>query len=70
MSGREEGAWVATMSTESFTFTAVGRSKAEAERAVAAKFHELATEHMSIPQLKEWYGLNARFLAFGAADRE
>lgn len=63
------GAWLANMSTESFEFQAVGRTKEEAERAVARKFHELATQRMTIRELRDWYGLSAEWMEFGKARR-
>ena len=65
----QEKVFVATMESESFTFTAVGRTEAQARRAIARKFHELATEHMTLKELDEWYGIEIHELAFGECDR-
>lgn len=67
--GEQNGVWVAQMSTESFVFDAVGRTKEEAERAVAMKFHELATQRMTLEELRDWYGLSAEWMEFGKARR-
>ena len=66
---KSDGAFVAVMETEHFSFHALGRTEDEAKRAVAEKFHELATERMTIRQLEEHYGLYAVRLGFGEAVR-
>lgn len=62
-------AFIATMTTESFEFYALGRTESEAKRAVAKKFHELALEHMTIAQLDDYYGIQVIRLGFGEAAR-
>lgn len=61
--------FVSVMSTEHFEFRAIGRTKAEAERAIVSKFNELAPKRMSRPALDDWYGIETYEMAFGKAIR-
>lgn len=66
---KPETVFVAQMSTECFHFTAVGRTEEQAIQAIHRKFHELATQRMTIEELEGWYGLSVTELAFGEAER-
>ena len=61
----EDKVFVAVMNTEHFEFHAVGRTRGEAEEAIARKFNELATEHMTRKELDDWYGISTDELGMG-----
>lgn len=61
--------FLATMSTEHFSFYAVGKTLEEAKRAVAKKFNELAPEKMTVAELEDWYGIWAFPMSAGEAVR-
>lgn len=65
----ETKVFVAVMSTEHFDFHAVGRTRAEAEKAITDKFNELATERMTSKELKDWYGICVDELPMGGCVR-
>ena len=63
------GVWVATMESESYTWTAAGLTKDEAIKAIVKEWNlGLGYEHrkgMTLDELNNWYGINCEFIEFG-----
>ena len=64
-----DGVWVATMESENYTWTAVGKTKAEAINAIVREWNEgigsSRREIMTKNQLEEYYGIGCDFMKFG-----
>lgn len=64
-----EGVWIATMESENYTWTAVGKTKAEAINAIVTEWNEgigsSRRETMTKKQLEDYYGIGCDFMKFG-----
>jgi hypothetical protein len=69
-----KGVWIATMDSEHYEWTAVGKTKDEAVDAIVkewqeGKGHERRDE-MTKEELHEYYGINCQFIEFGKCNWE
>ena len=63
------GVWVATMESESYSWTAVGQTKFEAVNAIVTEWNEgrgsSRRDTMSKDELEEYYGIRCDYYEFG-----
>ena len=63
------GVWVATMESESYTWTAVGLTEDEAKGAIAKEWNEgignERRDEMTLEELDNYYGIDYEFIEFG-----
>ena len=63
------GVWVATMETEHYTWTAVGKTEDEAVNAIVTEWNEgngsNRRDTMSKDELEEYYGIRCDYYKFG-----
>lgn len=63
------GVWIATMESESYTWTGVGLTKDEAIEAIVKEWNEGSgneyREEMALEELNNYYGINYEFIEFG-----
>lgn len=66
------GAWVATMESESYSWVAVGKTEKEAMNAIAKEWNEgrghTRRDPMTADELGEYYGIYCEFIKFGECD--
>ena len=66
------GVWVATMESESYEWTAVGRTMDEAVNSIVKEWQEgVGWERrvqMTKEELQDYYGINCEFLEFGKCE--
>ena len=64
-----DGVWVATMESENYTWTAVGKTKDEAINAIVNEWCDGVGHkrriHMTRKVLEECYGINCEYYEFG-----
>ena len=68
----ENGVWLATMNSEHYTWTAIGKTEEEAVKTIALEWNfgngSENREFMSLYELEEYYGINCRFIEFGKCE--
>ena len=66
------GVWVARMESESFSWTAIGKTEDEAVNAIVKEWNEGRSsshrEKTSLDELYEYYGIYCEFIKFGECD--
>lgn len=64
-----DGVWVASMESENYIWTAVGKTKSEAINSIVTEWNEgigsSRRETMSKKKLEEYYGISCDFMRFG-----
>ena len=66
------GVWIATMWSENYEWTAVGRTEEEARNTIVKEWREGVgyerRDVMTAEELNEYYGINCRFIEFGKCE--
>lgn len=64
-----QGAWVATMDSESFEWKAVGRTEDEAINAIVKEWNKDARRYkMTREELEDYYGIECEFMKYGKCE--
>jgi hypothetical protein len=67
-----DGVWVARMESESYSWTAVGKTEEEAINAIAKEWNKgkgcVRRDPMNVDELGEYYGIYCEFIKFGECD--
>jgi hypothetical protein len=65
-----QGAWVATMDSESFEWKAVGRTEDEAINAIVKEWNKDTFHRTSMTreELEDYYGIECEFMKYGKCE--
>jgi hypothetical protein len=66
---RPKGVWIATMDSECYGWTSVGRTEDEAINGIVAEWNKSPRrDPMTREELEDYYGINCEFIKYGACE--